>query len=111
MYYALHEGLRLVLEEGLEARWSRHLRNHKALKAGLIALGLTYTAAEGQQTLPVLLVEKATLVSQLYAWFGDPLGIPVMALRGYQSESYEREIRHWLYERRHDYSRPKYSSR
>jgi alanine-glyoxylate transaminase/serine-glyoxylate transaminase/serine-pyruvate transaminase len=49
MIYALHEGLRLVLEEGLEARWARHVRNHKALKAGLTALGLTYTAAEGHQ--------------------------------------------------------------
>jgi alanine-glyoxylate transaminase/serine-glyoxylate transaminase/serine-pyruvate transaminase len=49
MNYALHEGLRLVLEEGLEARWARHLRNHKALKAGLAALGMTYTAAEGRR--------------------------------------------------------------
>src|SRR5262249_32384059 len=29
MNYALHEGLRLALEEGLEARWQRHLRNHR----------------------------------------------------------------------------------
>jgi alanine-glyoxylate transaminase/serine-glyoxylate transaminase/serine-pyruvate transaminase len=49
MNYALHEGLRLLLEEGLEARWARHLRNHRALKAGLLALGLTYSAAEGHQ--------------------------------------------------------------
>jgi alanine-glyoxylate transaminase/serine-glyoxylate transaminase/serine-pyruvate transaminase len=49
MNYALHEGLRLVLEEGLQARWARHLRNHKALKAGLAALGMGYTAAEGRQ--------------------------------------------------------------
>ena len=35
MIYAIREGLRLVLEEGLEARWARHLRNHRALKAGL----------------------------------------------------------------------------
>jgi alanine-glyoxylate transaminase / serine-glyoxylate transaminase / serine-pyruvate transaminase len=49
MTYALREGLRLVLEEGLEARWHRHRRNHLALKAGLTALGLTYTAAEGHQ--------------------------------------------------------------
>jgi alanine-glyoxylate transaminase/serine-glyoxylate transaminase/serine-pyruvate transaminase len=45
MVYALREGLRLVLEEGLEARFARHVRNHVALKAGLEALGLTYTAA------------------------------------------------------------------
>lgn len=49
MVYALREGLRLVLEEGLEARFARHVRNHTALKAGLLALGLTYTAAEGCQ--------------------------------------------------------------
>jgi alanine-glyoxylate transaminase/serine-glyoxylate transaminase/serine-pyruvate transaminase len=49
MIYALREGLRIVLEEGLEGRWVRHLRNHLALKAGLLALGLPYTAAEGHQ--------------------------------------------------------------
>lgn len=49
MNYAIHEGLRLVLEEGLEARWHRHLKNHLALKAGLEAMGLTYTAQEGHQ--------------------------------------------------------------
>ena len=49
MNYALHEGLRVVLEEGLEARWARHLRNARALRAGLTALGMKYTAAEGHQ--------------------------------------------------------------
>jgi alanine-glyoxylate transaminase/serine-glyoxylate transaminase/serine-pyruvate transaminase len=49
MVYALREGLRILLEEGLEARWERHRRNHLALKAGLTALGLKYTAAEGHQ--------------------------------------------------------------
>jgi alanine-glyoxylate transaminase/serine-glyoxylate transaminase/serine-pyruvate transaminase len=49
MVYALYEGLRLVLEEGLETRWLRHRRNHEALKAGLKALGLTYTANEKHQ--------------------------------------------------------------
>jgi alanine-glyoxylate transaminase/serine-glyoxylate transaminase/serine-pyruvate transaminase len=49
MVYALHEGLRLVLEEGLQERWARHRRNHEALKAGLKALGLTYTANEKHQ--------------------------------------------------------------
>jgi alanine-glyoxylate transaminase/serine-glyoxylate transaminase/serine-pyruvate transaminase len=49
MIYALREGLRLVHEEGLPARWERHLRHHRALKAGLAALGLQYSAAEGHQ--------------------------------------------------------------
>ncbi len=44
MVYAIREGLRLVLEEGLDARFARHVRNHQALKAGLTALGMTYTA-------------------------------------------------------------------
>ena len=46
MVYALREGLRLVLEEGLEARHARHYRNHFALRAGLEAIGLEYIAAE-----------------------------------------------------------------
>lgn len=49
MMYALREGLRIVLEEGLPQRFARHEKNHRALKAGLAALGLCYTAAEGFQ--------------------------------------------------------------
>jgi alanine-glyoxylate transaminase/serine-glyoxylate transaminase/serine-pyruvate transaminase len=49
MIYALREALRLVLEEGLEARWARHMRNHGALKAGLTALGIGYATVEGHQ--------------------------------------------------------------
>jgi len=49
MVYALREGLRLVLEEGLETRYARHFANSKALKAGLTALGLKYIATEGNQ--------------------------------------------------------------
>jgi alanine-glyoxylate transaminase/serine-glyoxylate transaminase/serine-pyruvate transaminase len=40
MIYALHEGLRLILEEGLEARWERHRLNHERLTAGLADLGM-----------------------------------------------------------------------
>jgi len=38
--YGFHEGLRLVLAEGLEARWSRHQANHELLVAGLAEMGL-----------------------------------------------------------------------
>ena len=41
LVYALREALTVVEEEGLEARWSRHRRNHLALAAGLEALGLS----------------------------------------------------------------------
>jgi len=47
---------------------------------------------EGQEIIPVLLVEKATLIPQFRAWFAEPYGIIVAALRGYSSESYERDI-------------------
>ena len=36
-------------------------------------------------------VEKATLVAQLRSWFGD-LGLPVVALRGYGSQTYCDDI-------------------
>ncbi|MBP2672163.1 MAG: alanine--glyoxylate aminotransferase [candidate division NC10 bacterium] len=39
-YYALLEALRIVEEEGLEARWARHRLNHRALVAGVEAMGL-----------------------------------------------------------------------
>lgn len=40
MLYALREGVRLVLEEGLDARFARHRFHEKALLAGLSAMGL-----------------------------------------------------------------------
>jgi len=40
LIYALREALRIVVEEGLEARWERHQQNQRALVAGLEALGL-----------------------------------------------------------------------
>jgi alanine-glyoxylate transaminase / serine-glyoxylate transaminase / serine-pyruvate transaminase len=49
MNYAMHEALRLVLVEGLEARWARHRRNHEALKAGLAVMGLKIASQEGHQ--------------------------------------------------------------
>ena len=49
MNYALHESLRLILEEGLENRWKRHEANHLRLKAGLDKLGLQLTAREGHR--------------------------------------------------------------
>ncbi len=51
--YGLHEALRLVLEEGLEARFARHAKNHEALRAGLEAIGVRYSVAEGCR-LPML---------------------------------------------------------
>ena len=49
MNYALHEALRLVAEEGLENRAKRHERNHRALVAGLEAMGLDMLVAPGHR--------------------------------------------------------------
>jgi alanine-glyoxylate transaminase/serine-glyoxylate transaminase/serine-pyruvate transaminase len=53
MTYALYEALRIIHEEGLDACHERHARNHQALKAGLAALDIRYSAEEGYQ-LPML---------------------------------------------------------
>jgi alanine-glyoxylate transaminase / serine-glyoxylate transaminase / serine-pyruvate transaminase len=45
MNYALREALRIVCEEGLEARWHRHELNHRALVAGVEAMGLQMNVA------------------------------------------------------------------
>ncbi len=49
MTYGLYEALRLVHDEGLESCFKRHALNHRALKAGLAAIGIGYAAAEGHQ--------------------------------------------------------------
>ncbi len=49
MVYALCESLRLVLEEGLEARFARHRRHSAALMAGAAALGCAPQAQEGRR--------------------------------------------------------------
>jgi alanine-glyoxylate transaminase/serine-glyoxylate transaminase/serine-pyruvate transaminase len=43
--YALHESLVMLREEGLEAAIARHARNHRALVAGLEAMGLSMAVA------------------------------------------------------------------
>jgi alanine-glyoxylate transaminase/serine-glyoxylate transaminase/serine-pyruvate transaminase len=53
MNYALHEALRIVLEEGLQPRWDRHLKAHLALKEGLDQLEIRFLA-DPNYLLPVL---------------------------------------------------------
>jgi alanine-glyoxylate transaminase/serine-glyoxylate transaminase/serine-pyruvate transaminase len=49
MIYAFYQALILVIEEGLEKRIQRHLKNGQALKAGLEAMGLELHAQEGHR--------------------------------------------------------------
>jgi alanine-glyoxylate transaminase/serine-glyoxylate transaminase/serine-pyruvate transaminase len=88
MNFALHEALRIVLEEGLEPRFARHLRNHWALKAGLKALGVEYAVAEPNQ-LPMLNavvipagVDDLAVRKQLLGEFGIEIGGGLGPLKG-----------------------------
>jgi alanine-glyoxylate transaminase/serine-glyoxylate transaminase/serine-pyruvate transaminase len=88
MNYALHEALRLVLEEGLENRWQRHEENHRALKAGLQELGLGIASQEGHQlwqlnavTVPAG-VEEAVVRKRLLEEFNIEIGAGLGPFKG-----------------------------
>jgi alanine-glyoxylate transaminase/serine-glyoxylate transaminase/serine-pyruvate transaminase len=53
MVYAIREALRIIAEEGLAARFARHRLNHRALVAGLEAMGLSMLVPE-KERLPML---------------------------------------------------------
>ena len=53
MNFALHEALRLALEEGLDARFARHRQAHEQLKTGLEERGFAY-ASDPEHSLPML---------------------------------------------------------
>jgi len=44
--YALHEALLILKQEGLQQAWARHQMHHKALKAGLEAMGISFIVNE-----------------------------------------------------------------
>jgi alanine-glyoxylate transaminase/serine-glyoxylate transaminase/serine-pyruvate transaminase len=88
MTYALHEALRIVLEEGLDACFARHALNHRALKAGLAAIGIGY-ASNPQHTLPQLNavkvpegVDDAKIRAELLNRFGIEIGAGLGAFKG-----------------------------
>lgn len=53
MIYAFREALRIIAEEGLKERFARHQLNHRALVAGLEAMGLSMLVPEADR-LPML---------------------------------------------------------
>ncbi len=53
MLYGLREALRIVAEEGLEQRFARHRLHHRALVAGVEAMGLKMVVAPAER-LPML---------------------------------------------------------
>jgi alanine-glyoxylate transaminase/serine-glyoxylate transaminase/serine-pyruvate transaminase len=88
MTYGLYEALRVVLEEGLDRCHERHARQHAALRAGLAAIGIGYTAAEGHR-LPMLNavsipqgVDDVTVRRGLLERFGIEIGGGLGAFKG-----------------------------
>jgi alanine-glyoxylate transaminase/serine-glyoxylate transaminase/serine-pyruvate transaminase len=79
MLYALHESLAIVLEEGLEARFTRHRAMHELLRKGLAELGIGYVSQEGHH-LPMLNAVKI------------PDGMDDAAIRRKLLEDYSIEI-------------------
>ena len=77
--YALLEALLLIHEEGLQNRFARHLKNHKALVAGVEALGLKMLVAP-QYRLPTL---NTVLI---------PEGVDDIKLRRYLLEKFKLDI-------------------
>jgi len=84
MIYALREALRIIAEEGLEQRWQRHRLNHKALVAGIEAMGLSLLVPK-QERLPMLnavlipdgaddVLARRALLSQFGLEIGGGLG-------------------------------------
>jgi alanine-glyoxylate transaminase/serine-glyoxylate transaminase/serine-pyruvate transaminase len=57
MIFALREALRLVLEEGLDARYARHREQAEALRRGLESLGLELPVDESVRLPPLSLVK------------------------------------------------------
>jgi len=88
MIYALHEALRMALEEGLEARIARHHRNASALRAGLEAMGLGLFASPEVRADPLTSVlvpdgvEELAVRRRLLEDFGIEIGGGLGHLRG-----------------------------
>jgi alanine-glyoxylate transaminase/serine-glyoxylate transaminase/serine-pyruvate transaminase len=88
MTYALHEALRLLLEEGLDASFARHKTNHDALKAGLAAIGIDYATQPGN-ALPQLNavripagIDDAAVRKALLEQFNIEIGAGLGAFKG-----------------------------
>ncbi len=77
--YGLHEALRLVLEEGLEASWARHRTVNAALIAGLAELGIQPIPPQAERLPPLTTI-------------GIPEGIDDGEFRSYLLNEHNLEI-------------------
>ncbi len=79
LIYALSTSLRLLHTEGLEQRWLRHERNHKAFRAGIEAMGLFFLPDESWSLWPLNAVKV-------------PDGLDEMAIRNALLKDYSIEV-------------------
>jgi alanine-glyoxylate transaminase/serine-glyoxylate transaminase/serine-pyruvate transaminase len=89
MNFALYEALRLVAEEGLEARWARHRRHAELLWEGLAELGLTLHVADPSHRAPSLTtvrvpdgVDEAQVRTRLLTEYGIEIAGGLGELKG-----------------------------
>ncbi len=80
MNYALREGLRLVAEEGLEARWQRHQTNAELFWDGLEAMGMFCLVEEPSLRIPSLTTVRV------------PDGVDAKAVAGRLLNEYNIEV-------------------
>ena len=88
LLYALHEALRLVLEEGVPQRWHRHAHLAAGLRAGLEALELELFADPTARLDPLTTivvpkqVDAAQVQRQLYQQYNLEIGGGLGELQG-----------------------------
>jgi alanine-glyoxylate transaminase / serine-glyoxylate transaminase / serine-pyruvate transaminase len=80
LIYALREAMRIVLEEGLEARWERHRTNQLALVAGIEAMGLELLVEKPEDRLVTVTAVKI------------PAGVDDLKLRTQMLDEFNIEI-------------------
>lgn len=90
MNFALYEALRIVAEEGLEARWARHRRNAELLWSGLEELGLSMHVANPEHRPPSLTtvrvpdgVDEGKVRSRLLSRYGIEIAGGLGELKGH----------------------------
>lgn len=86
--YGLHEALVILKEEGLQNAWARHAHHHKALVAGIEAMGLSFVVKQGDR-LPQLNsvtipqgVDEALVRKQLLEQYSLEIGAGLGSLAG-----------------------------
>ncbi|MBU1192775.1 MAG: alanine--glyoxylate aminotransferase family protein [Gammaproteobacteria bacterium] len=86
--YGLHEALVILQEEGIENAWTRHRRNHEALRAGIEAMGLSFVV-KAEDRLPQLNaisipggVDEAAVRTRLLNEYNLEIGAGLGAMAG-----------------------------